>query len=208
MKEEQKRLIPPHGGFRGLKSYQTAEIVYDATVTFCDRFIDRRSRTHDQMVQAARSGKQNIAEGSQASGTSKKTELKLVGVARASLEELLLDFADLLRQRGLPIWGKDHPRALELRKLAWTENRTYGTYKTYVEKGDLETAANALLCLIHQANYLLDRQLRVLEEGFLSKGGFTERLYRMRSERRDGGLRETLADYGCFGGDHPEAATG
>jgi len=99
-------LIPPHGGYRKLKSFQSAELVYDATVKFCDRFIDKRSRTHDQMVQAARSGRQNIAEGSQASGTSKKTELKLVGVARASLEELLLDYEDFLRQRGLALWGK------------------------------------------------------------------------------------------------------
>lgn len=102
-------VIPPHGGYRDLKSYQMAEIVYDATVAFCDRFIDRRSRTHDQMVQAARSGKQNRAEGSMASGTSQKTELKLIGVARASLEELLLDFQDYLRQRNLQLWGKDHP---------------------------------------------------------------------------------------------------
>ena len=99
-------LIPPHGGYRSLKSYQMAEIVFDGTAVFCDRFIDKRSRTHDQMVQAARSGKQNIAEGSMASGTSKKTELKLVGVARASLEELLIDYQDFLRQRGLPLVGK------------------------------------------------------------------------------------------------------
>jgi len=110
-------LIPPHGGYRELKSYQNAEIVYDGTVAFCDRFIDRRSRTHDQMVQAARSGKQNIAEGSMASGTSKKTELKLVGVARASLEEVLLDFEDFLRQRKLGLWAKDHPTAQAVRKL-------------------------------------------------------------------------------------------
>src|SRR5216684_4786348 len=112
-------LIPAHGGYRELKSFQQAELVYDATVKFCDRFIDRRSRTHDQMVQAARSGRQNIAEGSMASGTSKKTELKLVGVARASLEELLLDYEDLLRQRGLRIWEKGHAKAKEVR------NRTY-----------------------------------------------------------------------------------
>src|SRR5574337_1381220 len=111
-REEPPRIIPPHGGYRDLRSYQMAEIVYDATVAFCDRFIDRRSRTHDQMVQAARSGKQNIAEGSMASGTSKKTELKLIGVARASLEELLLDFEDFLRQKGLPLWGKEHEQAL------------------------------------------------------------------------------------------------
>jgi len=97
-------LIGPHGGYRGLKSYQNAEIVYDATVRFCERFVARYSRTTDQMVQAARSGKQNIAEGSMASGTSRKTELKLVGIARASLEELLLDYQDFLRQRGLALW--------------------------------------------------------------------------------------------------------
>ncbi len=176
-------LIPPHGGYRALKSYQMAEIVHDATAVFCDRFIDKRSRTHDQMVQAARSGKQNIAEGSQASGTSKKTELKLVGVARASLEELLIDFQDFLRQRGLPLWGKEHDKAREIRALAFVKNRSYSTYKTYFEK-DPETAANAAICLIHQANYLLDQQLRALEKEFVQEGGFTERLYRVRSEAR------------------------
>ena len=115
-------LIPQHGGYRHLRSYQNAEIVYDATVKFCDEFIGRRSRTHDQMVQASRSGKQNIAEGSMASGTSKKTELKLIGVARASLEELLLDCEDFLRQRGLPLWEKSHPTAQAIRKLAYSEN--------------------------------------------------------------------------------------
>src|SRR3990167_790797 len=127
-------LIPPHGGYRELKSYQNAEIDYYATVKFCDRLVDRRSRTHDQMVQAARSGKQNIAEGSMASGTSKKTELKLVGVARASLEELLLDFQDFLRQRGLPLWGKEHEQAKDVRNLCYQKNRSYETYKTYVEQ--------------------------------------------------------------------------
>ena len=117
-------LITPHGGYRNLKSFQNAELVYDATVTFCDRFIDRRSRTHDQMVQAARSGRQNIAEGSQASGTSKKFELKLVGVARASLEELLLDYEDFLRQRGLALWGKNHSTAQIVRRLAYEKDRS------------------------------------------------------------------------------------
>ena len=177
-------LIPPHGGYRDLKSYQSAETVYDATVAFCDRFIDRRSRTHDQMVQAARSGKQNIAEGSMASGTSKKFELKLVGVARASLEELLLDYQDFLRQRGLALWDKDHADAQAIRKLAYAENRSYQTYRTYIEEAPPEVAANALVCLIHQANYLLDQQLRQLEKAFLHEGGFTERLYRVRSEAR------------------------
>jgi four helix bundle suffix protein len=176
--------IDPYGGFRKLKSYQSAEIVYDATVVFCERLIDRRSRTHDQMVQAARSGRQNIAEGSVASGTSKKTELKLIGVARASLEELLLDYQDFLRQRGLPLWSKNHPQAQAVRKLAYEENRSYGTYKTYVEGGSPEVAANTLICLIHQANYLLDRQLRQLEQQFLKEGGFTEKLYRVRQAAR------------------------
>jgi four helix bundle suffix protein len=161
-----------------------SELVFDGTVVFCDRFIDKRSRTHDQMVQAGRSGKQNIAEGSMASGTSKKTELKLVGVARASLEELLLDFKDFLRQRGLPLWGKDHPQAQAIRKLAWVKNRSYETYRTHIEQGPPEVAANTMICLIHQTNYLLDQQLRALEKEFLNEGGFTERLYRVRSESR------------------------
>jgi len=178
-------LIPPHGGYRDLQSYQMAEIVYDATVAFCDRFIDRRSRTHDQMVQAARSGKQNIAEGCMASGTSKKTELKLIGVARASLEELLLDYQDFLRQKGFVLWGKDHARAKEIRALAYNTNRSYMTYRPYIEEPSSEIAANATICVIHQANYLLDRQLKVLEQEFVKEGGFTERLYRVRSQARD-----------------------
>jgi four helix bundle suffix protein len=178
-------LIPPHGGYRELKSYQMSEIVYDATVVFCNRFINIRSRTHDQMVQAARSGKQNIAEGSMASGTSKKTELKLVGVARASLEELLLDYQDFLRQKSLSLWKKEDPRAQKVRELCWQENRSYSTYKTYFEESSPEIAANAALCLIHQANYLLDQQLRALEKTFVEEGGFTEKLYRVRSQARN-----------------------
>jgi len=177
-------LIAPHGGYRELKSYQNAEIVYDATVRFCDRFVDRRSRTHDQMVQAARSGKQNIAEGSMASGTSKKTELKLVNVARASLEELLLDFEDFLRQHGLALWDNEHPTAQAVRKLVYRTNRSYETYKPYIENSPPEVAANTLICLINQTNYLLDQQLRQLEQQFVEEGGFTERLYRARLEAR------------------------
>ena len=176
--------IDPHGGFRNLKSYQMSEIVYDGTVVFCNRWIGRRSRTHDQMVQAARSGKQNIAEGSMASGTSKKFELKLVGVARASLEELLLDYHDFLRQRKLLLWGKNHPQAQKIRKLAYASNRSYMTYKTYIEGSPPEVAANALICLIHQSNFLLDQQLRQLEKQFLELGCFTEKLYRARQSAR------------------------
>ena len=176
--------IDPHGGFRNLKSYQMTEIVYDATVVFCNRYISRRSRTHDQMVQAARSGRQNIAEGSVASGTSKKIELKLVGIARASLEELLLDYQDFLRQRNLPLWGKNDPKALRIRQLSGSENRSSMTYKTYIEDSPAEVAANALICLIHQSNYLLDQQLRQLEKQFLEQGGFTEKLYHARQSAR------------------------
>ena len=176
-------LIGPHGGYRDLKSYQNAEIVYDATVKFCERFVNRYSRTTDQMVQAARSGKQNIAEGSMASGTSRKTELKLVGIARASLEELLLDYQDFLRQHGLGLWEKSHPTAQEVRKLVYRSNRSYMTYKNLVES-DPATSANALVCLIHQTNFLLDRQLSQLEQRFLKEGGFTEKLYQARNQAR------------------------
>ena len=182
-------IIPAHGGYRELKSFRMAEIVFDATAAFCDRFVDRRSRTHDQMVQAARSGKQNIAEGSQASGTSKKTELKLVGVARASLEELLLDYQDFLRLRRLRLWHKDDPSAKGVRRLAYAPDRSYSTYRAYVESAPAEAAANTIICLIHQANYLLDQQLRQLEEQFLAEGGFTERLYWARSQARVQGRR-------------------
>ena len=181
---EDKKLIPPHGGYRNLKSYQMAEIVHDATVKFCERFIDKRSRTVDQMVQAARSCKQNIAEGSMASGTSKKTELKLVGVARASSEELLLDYHDNLRQHNLPLWGKEHSKAKEIRALAFENNRSYKTNMTYVEQCPAEIAANTIVCVIHQTNYLLDQLLHVLEEQFVQEGGFTERLYKVRNEQR------------------------
>ena len=177
-------LIPPHGGYRELKSFQQAELVYDSTVKFCDRFIDHRSRTHDQMVQAARSGRQNIAEGSQAWGTSKKFELTLVGVARASLEELLLDYEDFLRQRGLALWRKDHPTAVVVRKLAYEKNRSCLTYSSDIEKAPPEVAANTIICLIHQTNYLLDQPLRQLEQEFLKDGGFTERLYKTRITAR------------------------
>ena len=175
-------VIPPHGGYRRLRSYQASEIIYDLTVKFCDSYMSYKSnqsyRTYDQMVQAARSGKQNIAEGSMASGTSKKTELKLIGVARASLEELLLDYEDFLRQKNLPLWDKNHPKSLEIRNRSYQSNRSYATYMTYLTNP--ESAANCAICLINQANYLLDRQLQALEKEFLEKGGFTENLYRAR----------------------------
>jgi|SRR3990167_5217043 len=174
------KLIPPHGGYRNLKSYQMAEIVYDLTVVFTKKYIPFGSRTRDQMDQAGRSGKQNIAEASVDSGTSKKIELKLIGIARGSLEELLQDYEDFLRQKNLRLWGKDDPGAKAVRALAFAPNRSYKTYETYLESP--ETAANCLICLIHQANFLLDRQLNSLQTEFLEKGGFTERLYDVRKK--------------------------
>ncbi|RJR15966.1 four helix bundle protein [Candidatus Microgenomates bacterium] len=178
-----QKIIPPHGGYRKLMSYQMAEIVFDLTQIFCKSYMSYQSnqtytRTYDQMVQAARSGKQNIAEGSQVSGTSKKTELKLVSVARASLEELLNDYLDFLRVKNLPIWGKDDARVKQIRALAYSSNKSYKTYLTYMS--DPESAANCLICIIHQTNYLLDKQLAALEKDFLQNGGFTEKLYRVR----------------------------
>ena len=186
-KKQSAGIIPPHGGYRKLLSYQAAEIIYDLTVEFCRTYVSYRTnktytRTYDQMIQAARSGKQNIAEGCQVSGTSKKTELKLIGVARGSLEELLQDYEDFLRQKGLPVWDKTDQHVLAIRQLAYKTNRSYRTYRTYMTKP--ETAANCLICLIHQANFLLDQQLRALEKEFLEKGGFTERLYWSRREAR------------------------
>ena len=179
-------MIKAHGGYRNLLSFQTTTIIYDLTVKFCDIYMTYKTnksyRTYDQMVQAARSGKQNIAEGSQASGTSKKTELKLVGVARASLEELLVDYEDFLRQKGLTLWEKNDPRTLALRALSYTTNRSYETYKTYMLEP--ESFANCLISLIHQANYLLDRQLQALDKAFLEEGGYTENLYKRRLIQR------------------------
>lgn len=175
---DQKR----HGGYRSLKSYQTTTLIYDLSVEFVQLYIDRFSRTRDQMVQAARSGRQNIAEGSQASATSKKTEIKLVGVARASLEELLIDYEDYLRQHNLNLWDKQSDQALAVRALSYRTDKTYTTYKTYMSAP--ETAANCLICLIHQANYLLDRQLQALEKAFVTEGGYTENLFKKRLVQR------------------------
>ena len=179
-----EKFIPPHGGYENLVSFQKARIIYDATVWFCGRYLERRDRTNDQMIQAARSGKQNILEGSAASGTSKKTELKLTNVARASLEELLEDYRDFLRVRRLRLWEKNSREAMFVRKLGRQEGVTYETYRTYIETRPSEIAANIIICLIHQANYLLDRQIRQLEEAFVTEGGLSERMTRARLAER------------------------
>jgi four helix bundle suffix protein len=176
--------IPAHGGYEELLSFRKARIVYDATVFFCDRFVAKRDRTRDQMIQAARSGKQNILEGSQVSGTSKEAEPKLVNVARASLGELLEDYRDFLRSRGLRLWEKDSREALFVRKLGAQKDVSYETYKTYFETRPPEVVANILICLIHQTNYLLDQQLRQLEKAFLEEGGLRERMTHARLAKR------------------------
>lgn len=216
-------LITKHGGYRDLKSFQIAQLIYDVTIRFCDRYIDKRSRTTDQMIQAARSGVQNIAEGSQASGTSRKFEIKLTSVARASLEELKLDYEDFLRHRGLKQWERDHPlrQALvdqrcrtaddvaewikEVRdqssrqsgqpgrsgqasatgrpsKLTESTRSTKSTESTHLTYPEL--AANAVQTLIAVASALLDRQISAQAESFEHEGGFSERLYRVRSQKR------------------------
>ena len=177
--------IPPHGGYENLLSFKKSRIVYDATVYFCGRYIDKYSRTHDQMVQAARSGKQNILEGSQASGTSRETEIKLVNVARASLEELLEDYRDFLRVRGHSLWDKNSREALFVRKLGNGADASYETYRTYIETRPPDIVANIIICLIHQTNYLLDQLIRQLEKDFLEKGGLKENMFRARLEHRD-----------------------
>ena len=239
--------IPPHGGYKDLVSYQKAEIVYDATVQFCARYLEKRDRTHDQMIQAARSGKQNIIEGSMASATSKETEIKLTNVARASLEELLEDYRDFLRSRRAPVWPKDSKEALYVRRLSrqatplpkhgtYETNQTNGTpaadsphslplpdappslplpdappsspvshsshpshsshspydiFRPFIETRPPEVAANIIICLIHQTNYLLDQQIRHLEKAFLKHGGLREAMTRARLAERDKQRRRT-----------------
>ncbi len=189
--------IRPSGGYRKLRSFQAATVIYDATVSFCNRFVDRYSRTRDQMVQAARSGRQNIAEGSRAAATSSQTELRLVNVARASLDELLLDFEDYLRQRRRPQWLKDDQQARAVREVGrgcdqtdrsdpsdLSDGALIARYASWVNHPDPAVVANLLICLIHQANYLLDRQIVALERQFVSEGGYSERLAAARMEYR------------------------
>ena len=177
--------LPATGNYRELLSYRKAEIVYDITFRFAHRYLKKDDRTIDQMIQAARSGKQNILEGSKASRTSTEMELKLTNVARASLEELLEDYRDYLRTRDLRIWEKDSKEARYVRKLSAHHDVSYETYRTYVETRSAEVVANIALCLIHQTNYLLDQQIRRLEKDFVSKGGLRERMTHARVEYRN-----------------------
>ncbi len=202
--------LRPSGGYRTLRTFQAATIIYDATVWFCERFIDARSRTVDQMVQAARSGRQNIAEGSRAAATSSQTELRLVNVARASLEELLLDYEDYLRHRRLRQWAADSPESVAVREVpkrfrteqANRPNRTdptdptdwadlsdearWALYAAWLDHEDGAVRANTLICLINQTNYLLDQQIAALEAQFIGEGGYSEQLATARLAARNG----------------------
>ena len=207
------RLLPPHGGYKNLLSYQKAEVVYDATVRFCEDFFQKRDRTVDQMVQAARSGKQNTVEGSMASGTSREMELKLTNVARASLEELLTDYRDFLRSRGAVVEEKNSKEALYVRRLAagkiappggrgttgteGTKGRvvTYEDFRCFEDR-PAEVRANIVISLIKQTNYLLDQQIRKLEEIFLQEGGLRERMTRARLAARDNPSPLTTSRHG------------
>jgi four helix bundle suffix protein len=184
-KNIQKGFIPQHGGYRNLISYQKAEIIYDGTVYFTKRFYRRPDRTIDQMVQAARSGKQNIAEASMASATSKETEIKLTNVAKASLEELMIDYEDFLRTRKLLIWEKEHRLVARFRELNRTPNATYQTYLKAIENENPEVCANSMICLIKIVNYLLAMQIKFLEKDFLENGGLRERMTKARIENRN-----------------------
>ncbi len=178
------RLLPPRGDYHNLLSFQKAEVIYDLTFHFAHKHLSRGDRTIDQMIQAARSGKKNILEGSKAALTSKETEIKLTNVARASLEELLDDYQDFLRARNHPIWDKDSKEAQYVRKLGRQSPQSFAIYRPFAETRPANIVANIALCLIHQTNYLLDQQLRRLEKNFLEQGGLRERMTRLRLQHR------------------------
>ncbi len=194
--------IRKSGGYRKLASFQSATLIYDSTYWFCGRFLDSRSRTVDQMVQAARSGRQNIAEGSRAAATSSQTELRLVNVARASMEELLLDYEDYLRHRRLPQWAADSREASEVRSVPrrfkqdqpdrsnptdltdLSDAQRWALYSRWLESDDPAVRGNATICLIHQCNYLLDQQIAAIEKQFITEGGYSEQLAAARLAHR------------------------
>ena len=192
-------LIPPHGGYKKLRTYKLGNLIYDATAAFCEQYLDRKDRTYDQMVQAARSGVANIIEGSEASATSKKSELKLTNVAKASHEELLTDYQAFLHQRSLPEWKLDSPAIQTLRQVkpetldqlrelmaTLVADPALGVARDRADKTAIkaEVAGNVMIGLINQETYLLGRQIARLAADFEQEGGFTERLHRIRTEIR------------------------
>ena len=184
-KENKKGFIPLHGGYENLITYQKSEIIYDGTIYFTKRFFQKYDRTIDQMVQAARSGKQNIVEASMASGTSKEMEIKLTNVARASLEELKIDYKDFLRTNKLTIWDKEHKLTTRFREINKTPKANYETYKKAIEHEQPEISANSMICLINIVSYLLAQQIKSLEKAFMNEGGLKERMYKARIETRN-----------------------
>jgi len=183
--EHTEGFIPKHGGYRNLITYQKAEIIYDGTVYFCNRFFNQFDRTIDQMVQAARSGKQNIAEASMASGTSKETEIKLTNVARASLEELINDYEDFMRTHKIQKWDRNHRLSKRFDQLNRTPGANYETFKKAIENKDPSICANIMWALTNVTTYLLRRQLVTLEKEFLENGGLKERMYNARQNKRN-----------------------
>jgi four helix bundle suffix protein len=190
MKQENENIdgfIPKHGGYRNLITYQKSEIIYDGTIYFTRRFFQKYDRTIDQMVQAARSGKQNIVEASMASGTSKETEIKLTNVARASLEELKIDYEDFLRTNKMPLWNKDHKLVTRLRELNKIPNANYDTFKKAIENENPEICANVMIGLIKVVSYLLNNQIKALEAAFIKEGGLREKMTKARLNIRNKG---------------------
>lgn len=183
--DNKEGFIPKHGGYRNLITYQKSEIIYDGTIYFTKRFFTRYDRTIDQMVQAARSGKQNIVEASMASGTSKEMEIKLTNVARASLEELRIDYEDFLRSNKQQIWGNEHKYVARLRELNKIPNPGYVTFKKGIENENPEICANVMIGLIRLVSYLLNKQIKSLEQSFLKEGGLRERMTKARIELRN-----------------------
>ena len=181
---EDHPIIPPRGDYQTLHSFHKAEVVYDLTFRFAHKHLAKGDRTIDQMIQAARSGKKNLLEGSKAALTSKETEIKLTSVARASLEELLDDYRDYLRVREHREWDKDSREALYVRRLGRVVPQTYELYREFLDTRPPEVVANIAICLIHQANYLIDKQLRRLEKDFLEQGGLRERMFQARLQHR------------------------
>ena len=166
---EPERLLPPRGDYQTLLSFQKAEVVYDITFRFAHKYLSRGDRTVDQMIQSARSGKQNILEGSKAAQTSKEMEIKLTNVGRASLEELLRDYYDYLRVRDHVLWEKDSKEARFVRRLGCKTPQTFELYREFVETRPPEVIANIAICLIHQANYLIDQQLKPWRKSLWNK---------------------------------------
>ena len=176
-------LLPRRGDYRNLLTYQKATAIYDITFYFAHKFLAKNDRTVDQMIQAARSGKQNIVEGSAAAITSKETEIKLTNVAKASLKELLEDYEDYLRTRNMRQWEQDSIEMAKMRELGRTHNDSAFYMQLISTRGD-ETIANIAIVLLKQLDYLLYKQLQRLSQEFIDNGGFKERMSQCRRNKR------------------------